>query len=259
METRTSPLSAAYLDDLYQRGQHHDAWTAIMTHQKMNPLEASAPWLHWYQPFWWRPLTSKRCRLRRRGPHDLQFIRSLWADSDFMYRFHRRAPALPDADERLASILTTELNHSVVSQRALHWIVEADSKPAGLLSLTELSTRDRRAEILIGVQPGTPSQIATAAMLMAFRFVFEIAHLNKLVSLVHADNAHSIKSTRHLGFSQEGLLKRQVFDASARDYVDLLQFALFAEEATGPSNQRLMRRLGVDHMIQEASMSQTPR
>lgn len=242
----TQPLSIEHFEHLCQTGHHKKISELVAKHQRSDPQAFSPPWLQWYRPFWWEPIISNSCILRRRGPSDRHFIRTLWADSTFMHRFHRSAPPLPKDDDKLSNILQSELNHSMLSQRAIHWIIERDATPVGVLSLTELNIRDRRAEILIGVKPNTPSQIPTAAMLMAFQFVFATAGLNKLVSNVHADNVHSTKSTLHLGFNQEGHFKRHVFDPSVGTYTDLLQFGILRETALSAKNQRLMRRLGIN-------------
>ncbi len=94
--------------------------------------------------------------------------------------------------------------------------------PFGLLSLTDVSPQHRRAEVLLGVLPEAPFAIVTTAMLLLFQFFFRVVRFNKLYALVFTDNSHSLKSTLHLGFRQEGLL---------------------AQDAFSPGNLRLMRKL----------------
>ena len=61
--------------------------------------------------------------------------------------------------------------------------------------------------------------------------------------LVFANNPHSLKGTLHLGFKQEGLLRRHTLDPASQTYVDVIQTGLLAEEAFSPSNIRLMKKL----------------
>ncbi|MBK7006360.1 MAG: GNAT family N-acetyltransferase [Burkholderiales bacterium] len=171
-------------------------------------------------------------------------MRQLWADPVFMRAFHRLAPPLPPDDRELQRVLQAECNNPIAKTRALHWVVRSpDRQPWGLLSLTDMSLQHKRAEVLIGVLPNAPFALASAAMLMLFHFYFREKKFNKLYSLVFADNPHSLKSTLHLGFRQEGLLKGHIYDAASQGYVDLIQTGLLAQDAFSASNLRLMQKL----------------
>ena len=189
-------------------------------------------------------LRSRSCVLTRRNANDAAFMRMLWADPVFMRSFHRLAPALPVADHELERILNVEFQNPVAKSRALHWTVRDPSgRPWGLLSLTDISLLHKRAEVLLGVLPGAPFGLATAAMLMLFHFYFTTNKFNKLYSMVFADNPYSLKGTLHLGFKQEGLLRRHTLDPASQTCVDVIQTGLLAEDAFSPSNIRLMKKL----------------
>ena len=126
----------------------------------------------------------------------------------------------------------------------MHWIVRDPSgRPWGLLSLTDISLLHKRAEVLLGVLPGAPFGLAMAAMLMLFNLYFKANQFNKLYSLVFADNPHSLKGTLHLGFKQEGLLRRHTLDPTSQAYMNVIQTGLLAQDAFSPSNIRLMKKL----------------
>ena len=189
-------------------------------------------------------LRNRSCVLTRRNASDAAFMRMLWADPVFTHSFHRLAPALPVADHELERILNVEFQNPVAKSRALHWTVRDPSgRPWGLLSLTDISLLHKRTEVLLGVLPGAPFGLATAVMLMLFHFYFTTNKFNKLYSMVFADNPHSLKGTLHLGFKQEGLLRRHTLDPASQTYVDVIQTGLLAEEAFSPSNIRLMKKL----------------
>ena len=97
--------------------------------------------------------------------------------------------------------------------------------------------------MLIGVLPDAPFGSATAAMLMLFNIYFKANQFNKLYSLVFADNPHSLKGTLHLGFKQEGLLRRHTLDPTSQTHRDVIQTGLLAQDAFSPSNIRLMKKL----------------
>ena len=189
-------------------------------------------------------LRSRSCVLTRRNANDAAFMRVLWADPVFMRAFHRLAPPLPVADHELQRILNVEFQNPVVKSRAMHWIVRDPSgRPWGLLSLTDISLLHKRAEVLLGVLPGAPFGLVMAAMLMLFHFYFTTNKFNKLYSMVFSDNPHSLKTTLHLGFKQEGVLRRHTLDPASQTCVDVIQTGLLAEDVFSPSNIRLMKKL----------------
>ena len=189
-------------------------------------------------------LRSRSCVLTRRNASDAAFMRTLWADTTFMRAFHRLAPSLPVADPELERVLNVECQSPLAKSRAMHWIVrDAGGQPWGLLSLTDVSLLHKRAEVLLGVLPGAPFGLATAAMLMLLHFCFRVNKFNKLYSMVFADNPHSLKATLHVGFRQEGLFRRHTLDLSTQTWVDVIQTGLLAQDAFSPSNIRLMKKL----------------
>jgi diamine N-acetyltransferase len=111
------------------------------------------------------------------------------------------------------------------------------------LSLTEVSIPQKRAEVLLGMLPGAPMGLSTAAMLVLLQFYFKAIGFHKLVSFIYEDNPLSLKSTLHLGFQQEGLLRRHIVDPRSGAFVNLIQTGLLADEALSEKNVRLMNRL----------------
>ena len=203
-------------------------------------------------------LRSRSCVLTRRNASDAAFTRTLWADSVFMRSFHRLALALPVTNHELQRILNVEFQNPVAKSRALHWTVkDPGGRPWGLLSLTDVSLLHKRAEVLLGVLPGAPFGLATAAMLMLFHFYFKTNKFNKLYSIVFADNPHSLKGTLHLGFRQEGLLKGYTFDPHNQTFVDVIHTGIHATEAFGQSNRRLMKKLLQDSPDKDRHLAQS--
>ena len=195
-------------------------------------------------PIWWADIKAGVCQLTRRNSNDLDFVREIWNQKEFIYSFHRHANSLPADNEKCAQLLDKEYLSLVSESHAIHWIVrDRHGKGWGLLSITSISLVHKRAEVLLGILYGAPAGLSTAAMLILFQFYFKAIKFNKLLSFVYEDNPHSLKGTLHLGFKEEGRLRKHVHDPRSNLYLDLIQTGLLAEDAFSENNKRLMKRL----------------
>jgi diamine N-acetyltransferase len=226
---------------LRTKNQHQLAYNLLS--ENLDPIKYQAL-LFEHHPVWWSDIKAGICQLSRRSGKDIVFLKEVWALPDFTYSFHRHMKQLPSDDDKLYKILNKEHSALVSETRAIHWIIKDKyHRPWGLLSLTDISLLHRRSEVLLGVLHGAPQGLATAAMLILFQFYFKAIKFNKLLSLIYEDNQHSLKGTLHLGFKQEGYLKKHVIDPKSNQYVNLIQTGLICDEAFNESNNRLMRRL----------------
>jgi ribosomal-protein-alanine N-acetyltransferase len=231
---------------LRRAGEFDRAREIIKEHKPTDTREQAAVravvWAH--EPFWWEIVQGRRCRLRRRAAQDVPFIRSLWADREFMSAFNRFARLLPASDSDLGNLLAREHASIITEARAIHWTIETlDARKVGILSLVDVALSNRRAEILIGLKDFPYSGIAAEAMLLAMEFGFNKAGLNKLYSLIYAGNESSIRNTAHLGFEIEGRLREHVVDPNTRQPVDLIQTGLLRSDLQKAVLTRLSRRL----------------
>ena len=85
--------------------------------------------------------------------------------------------------------------------------------------------------------------MAAAAIFMLFQFFFRAMKFFKLVSMIYTDNDLALRTTVHLGFRIEGMLRGHMLDPASGHYVDMYQLGLLEKEAFGLTNQRLMGRL----------------
>ena len=198
-----------------------------------------------HDDLWWAQPSGRRCRLRRRGPGDLAFIRALWGNAAFVRQFNPGAAPLPADDAALQRVLGSEFAALVTQTRSLHWTIESlAGVPFGVLSLVDLNLVHRRAELLVGVHQAPYAGAATEATLLAIDYAFEALHLNKLVALVGADNAASLAASKHIGFVHEGLLRQHIYDARSHQPIDLAHMALLqGDAAAGLTQQRVRRKL----------------
>ena len=232
------------LDDakrLHTNSQHQDAFELLTANLDTDRYQNI---LFENHPIWWSEIKAGICLLTRRSGQDSDFVRQIWTQKEFIYSFHRHANNLPNDDEKLKQLLDKEYLALVSESHAIHWIVkDRTGSPWGLLSITGISLIHKRAEVLLGVLDGAPRGLSIAAMLMLFQFYFKAIRFNKLLSFVYEDNPHSLKGTLHLGFKEEGRLRKHVFDPRSNHYVDLIQTGLLAEDAFSENNKRLMKRL----------------
>ena len=224
------------------KGRFEEAYQLVLTAASTLHDPRVITWEH--HPIFWSDITAGICRLTPRKGSDAIFIKELWSNQDFVYRFHRNASEIPQNKKLLEEILEREFISPISESKSLHWIVrDKDSMPWGLLSLSEISLMHKRAEVLLGVLPGAPAGLSVAAMLILFNFFFKAMKFNKLYSLIYEDNPHSLKSTLHLGFKKEGLLRNHAIDPKSATYMDLIQTGCLAVDAFNQTTNRLMERL----------------
>jgi len=222
--------------------QFQEAYQLVVDETNTRQGLKGLAWEH--QPIFWSDIEAGICKLTRRKGSDANFIEELWRNQNFVYSFHRHAAEIPKSKQKLEEILEREFISTITESKALHWIVrDKKSQPWGILSVTEISLIHKRAEVMLGVLPGAPNGLSTAAMLILFQFYFKAMKFNKLYSFVYDDNIHSLKGTLHLGFKEEGRLRKHVIDPKSGEYVDLVQTGLLADDAFNPTTKRLMQRL----------------
>jgi len=222
--------------------QFDEAFKFIVESSNKIQIPNEVVWSH--QPILWSDISAGICKLTRRKKEDAEFISEIWKNKDFIYQFHRQAKNVSENIDILRQTLDQEYISTLNENNQLHWIVKDKANKAyGLLSLTNISITNKSAEVLLGVLPEAPLGLATASMLVLFQFFFKALNFHKLYSFVYEDNPHSLKGTLHLGFKQEGLLRKHIIDPLSGKYVNLIQTGLLASEADTFPNKKLMERL----------------
>lgn len=192
---------------------------------------------------WEKEISVPRLILRRRSSADSEFLQQLWSEPGFRNSFNRLLNHSTSTSE-LKKDLQKERAMPVMQSRQCHWILsDASQKPLGVLSLVDISSLHKRAEVLVGVSSNAPHGTALTAMLILFQFFFNAIRYEKLISFVYPDNHHSLKSTFSLGFQQEGYLRSHLVDPKTSNRHDLVQTGLLREEAFSSRNRALMKKL----------------
>lgn len=205
------------------------------------------------QPGWKLPISCPAAKLRLPTLGDALFFKHCFADAAFMHDFHRTARRYSDVSV-IEGILSRQVKAEVHQSASVHWVMassaEPNDRPIGLASLANIHAAHRRAEFLIGVPQGGAGlrSLALTGSLLALDFAFNRVGLNKLTTIVFADNPHSQKSTLSLGFEQEGFRRQHMRDRSSGRWLDCFDNGMTVQ--TFRSNQRLstlsMRLLGRD-------------
>jgi diamine N-acetyltransferase len=192
-------------------------------------------------PAWVLPIENERIRIRVRTPLDHQFVMHCYANESFIRNYNRYlASSSPQPKSPKTSTLQNRLD--VYQHKCIQWIIERVDRlnpdgvryiPIGLASLAEIHLIHRRAELLIGFPDAVKfngTRIPLSATLMILNYAFNRIGLNKLVSIVYADNVHAQKSTLALGFKQEGFLKNHLFDRKLNRWISVYQNSMLIEE-----------------------------
>jgi len=230
------------LNKMRREGVAFDLDKFLEAFELSDAVLARLKWLN--NPIWWSDMKNSRCHLTMRKGSDVEFVRQLWADTEFMHSFHRFAGVLPENDQAVRELLNTEWSSTLNVDPSLHWIIRCPKgEPYGLLSLVDISIQHRRGEVVLGVLPTSPFGLSTAAMLMLFEYYFKKIKFNKMVSNVFEENQRSLKSTKHLGFRIEGKLYNEVMDPKALKFLSMTRLGLLVNDAYCQKNARLAKKL----------------
>ena len=226
---------------LHKERKHQGAFDLLSKHLDGNKYKSV---LYENHPIWWSDISTTRCILSRRSSIDAPFIRTAWENKEFLNSFHRYANTLPESDKDLEALLDKEYFSLVSLAKSLHWVIkDKQGTPWGFMSITGISLLHKRGELLVGLVKEAPQGLSAAAMLTLFQFYFKAINFNKLTALMFEENALAVKGAKHIGFKEEGRLRKHVFDPNSETYVDLIQLGLLSKDALSEKNKRNMKRL----------------
>jgi diamine N-acetyltransferase len=196
---------------------------------------------------WLRPVQSKRYRLEPWGPAHVSYLRACFGHRAFI-RLYNRHLSLLGSDKDLAEKIKASAGAHPLDTKAVNWVIvdRATSEPLGLAALVEIDFAHRRAEFLLGMPE--PEKAAWGAglevALLVMHFAFRTASLNKLVSIVYAHNRAAQDNTMELGFSQEGYLRAELWNADTGSYQDIYRNGMTQDQFFGQARlKKLTRRL----------------
>lgn len=234
--------------------QYSQAYEALLNAQRDYPESRELDDISFIlNPKWTETVYGVNCRLRIPNQRDLDFFKTCFNDKAFMDRFHPLAPRYR-SDNKLKNVLAACRRYPVASSKAVHWVIEqkvrsavashseADQwEPVGLASVVDIQIYHRRAEFLMGIQDKKKqgSNIALSAALLALDFSFNHLKLQKVTSIVLANNPLSQKSTLSLGFTQEGHKRQHFRVPNSQQWLDSYENGLL--KADFKINKRIAR------------------
>lgn len=242
-------IQAAITEGDFLKAREIHAWATRNAPSSATTTRRLSDWAVMLSPHWQQTHTGLRVRLRQPNEGDASFMMGCFQDDEFMAQFHPTAPR--QRSEAAIRKALTHLSSSLPRFKAQHWLVERLPDDAtslcnltesiGLVSVVDLIVTHRRAELLVGLPAHSHrgTGLATEATLLALEVCFNLVGLNKLTSLVLADNLHSQRSTLALGFEQEGYRKAHFRLPTSDKYVDCFENGLTVTAFRG--NLRLPR------------------
>lgn len=191
-----------------------------------------------------RPLRGRRLVLERLGKMHAEYLQSTYDDNEFWskYRFNQNRKLQLST---VRDLLAKEEYCEPAKLGKIEWVISRvrgnAMQPIGFAGLTAYDAAQKRAEFLVGVvkPEDRASGIGLEASMLVFEFAFNIARLNKLVSLIYYDNSDAQENTLALGFSKEGVLREHFRTGADAEFIDIIQNGLLAREFR--MNQRLAR------------------
>lgn len=174
------------------------------------------------------PIIGRRVTLQKATLEDAPFLAECYNQIEFR-RLYRLSFTQPVSNEVFERELATQKPTLLNTLKKIEWIIyrkqneHTESLPIGLVSLVDINLIHKTAEFQIGIAQSKDKLvgIAAEASFLAMEFAFKILALHKLYSYVYGFNQHSQRSTLSLGFTQEGLLRKQYWDPIEQKHINL--------------------------------------
>jgi len=175
-------------------------------------------------PAWLEPLEGRKLYLRRYREEDAAYLCQCFQNGTFMWQYNHYIPRHQHIDDLAIQLRHAHAKHPC-QLKMVDWVIlnKNTGLPVGIANLVEIQFTHRRAEFLIGLpNPVDHTKgLGLEATLLILDYVFNRVGLNKLTSMVYADNTFSQKNILALGFVQESYLRDQIMDSVSGQFLDL--------------------------------------
>ena len=120
-------------------------------------------------------------------------------------------------------------NKHIHDQSERRFIVDRAGESIGLVELVEIDHIHRRAEFQIIIAPEWQNRgYARLAAQLVMGYAFDVLNLYKLYLVVDMENAHARHLYARLGFTEEGVLRREFFVNGS--YHDVTRMCIFQDD-----------------------------
>lgn len=134
--------------------------------------------------------------------------------------------------EKMAMNLLTNINYDFILRKAITWMIirKDDNENLGIISLSNISDSDRKAEIgyalkEVEMRKGIMSEVLSKLIEILLDVGFVRIEAN-----IYEDNTPSIKLCEKIGFRNEGLRKKYLFNPDINKYLDSYIFAITSND-----------------------------
>lgn len=166
--------------------------------------------------------TSNTVTIRPLEREDLKFVHGLDNNANIMrYWFEEPYEAFVELQDLY--------NKHIHDQSERRFIVDRDGESVGLVELVEIDHIHRRAEFQIIIAPEWQNRgYARLAAQLVMAYAFDVLNLYKLYLVVDMENIHARHLYARLGFTEEGVLRREFFVNGS--YHDVTRMCIFQDE-----------------------------
>lgn len=166
--------------------------------------------------------TNVSVTIRPLEREDLKFVHGLDNNATIMrYWFEEPYEAFVELQDLY--------NKHIHDQSERRFIVDRDGESIGLVELVEIDHIHRRAEFQIIIAPEWQNRgYARLAAQLVMAYAFDVLNLYKLYLVVDMENIHARHLYARLGFTEEGVLRREFFVNGS--YHDVTRMCIFQDE-----------------------------
>lgn len=187
------------------------------------------------QPIWFKSLEGRKVTLKRLNKDHAEFLKHSRQNRAFQNHLNVFKQG---TDEEVIKDLDAA-QRSPVDSRKIEWVIEQSQVPIGIISLVDLDLRNKRCELLIGLPDEKGFGAALESTLLVLEFAFFSMQFERVFCYVYSDNPFAQKNVKHLGFTEEGRLRKHVWNSDLNQWLDLSINGLLKDEFY--ENTRLMK------------------
>lgn len=162
-------------------------------------------------------------------------VKSDWEDMIEIYQnkyLHMYSKTQYIYSEKMAINLLTNINYNFVLRKAITWVIvrKDDNESLGIISLSNISDSDRRAELGYALKESQMRKgIMSEVLSEVIKVLLSIGFV-RIEANVCKENIPSIKLCKKLGFENEGLRRKYLFNPDVDKYLDSYIFAIVSTD-----------------------------
>lgn len=154
-----------------------------------------------------------------------------WEDMIEIYQnkyLHKYAKVQYIHSEKMAINLLTNINYNFTLREAVTWMItrKSDNENIGIISLSNISHTDKKVELGYALKE---NYMRKGAMSESLKKVIEVLlelGFVRIEANIFKGNVPSIRLCKKIGFKNEGLRRKYLFNSDTNTYLDSYVFAI---------------------------------